>query len=193
MSPIRTRRLVMRRWEDDDRVPFAAMNCDPEVMEYFVTTLDRDESDRAMERIESHFALHNFGLWALELVATGEFIGFTGLAVPLFDAPFTPTVEVGWRLCRKAWGNGYATEAALAALVIGFRHFALSEIVSFTSVENLRSRAVMRRIGMTHDPMDDFDHPMIPVGHRWGRHVLYRISAASWSQRNSHELRDFIG
>lgn len=149
MSLIRTQRLVLRRWKDSDRGPFAAMNRDPEVMEYLLETLDRNESDRLMERIESHFSSRCFGLWALEIAATGEFIGFTGLATPLFDAPFTPTVEVGWRLIRKAWGNGYATETATAVLDFGFGDLALSEIVSFTSAENLRSRAVMRRLGMT--------------------------------------------
>jgi RimJ/RimL family protein N-acetyltransferase len=119
-------------------------------------------------------------LWALELGATGQFIGSTGLSVPRFDAAFTPAVEIGWRLARAAWGFGYATEAATAALDVAFDTFGLDEVVSFTAEGNERSRAVMRRLGMSHDAAEDFDHPSLPVGHRLCRHVLYRITAARW-------------
>lgn len=169
-----TERLVMRRWRDSDRAPFAALNADPVVMEHFPTTLTRAESDRLVERIEDAFAARGFGLWALEVRATGEFVGFTGLSVPRFDAFFTPAVEVGWRLARDAWGKGYASEAAHEALRVGFEEHALPEIVSFTSVGNTRSRAVMERIGMTLDR--EFDHPALPEGDALRRHVLYRIS-----------------
>ena len=115
-------------------------------------------------------------MWALEVVATGEFIGFTGLSVPRFETPFMPAVEIGWRLARSSWGQGYASEAARCALRFAFDEIGLDEVVSFTSTANVRSQAVMRRIGMTHDPADDFDHPMIADGHPLRRHVLYRIA-----------------
>nr|WP_205830096.1 GNAT family N-acetyltransferase [Microbispora sp. CL1-1] len=163
----------MRRWREDDKEPFAALNADPVVMEHFPATLSREDSDALAERIEAGFDEHGFGLWAVE--ADGEFIGFTGLSVPRFTAPFTPCVEIGWRLARSAWGRGYATEAARASLEDGFGRAGLTEVVSFTAVQNVRSQAVMRRLGMTHDPADDFDHPALPAGHPLRRHVLYRI------------------
>lgn len=153
------------------------MNADPAVMEHFPELLSRRQSDELVERIEGGFATNGFGLWALEVRATGEFIGFTGLAVPEFEADFTPVVEVGWRLARSAWGNGYATEAAQAALRFGFEEVGLTEIVSFTVPANRRSRAVMERIGMSRDPRDDFDHPGLPEGHPLRPHVLYRVAA----------------
>ncbi|NJP24694.1 GNAT family N-acetyltransferase [Microbispora sp. SCL1-1] len=170
---MRTERLVLRRWREDDKEPFAALNADPVVMEHFPATLSREDSDALAERIEAGFDEHGFGLWAVE--ADGEFIGFTGLSVPRFTAPFTPCVEIGWRLARSAWGRGYATEAARASLEDGFGRAGLTEVVSFTAVQNVRSQAVMRRLGMTHDPADDFDHPALPAGHPLRRHVLYRI------------------
>jgi ribosomal-protein-alanine N-acetyltransferase len=169
-----TERLVLRRWRDEDRAPFAALNADPVVMEHFPAPLTREESDATVDRIEDEFASNGFGLWAVEVRATGEFVGFTGLAVPRFEAFFTPAVEVGWRLARPAWGRGYASEAAREALRAGFEDYALPEIVSFTSVGNTRSRAVMGRIGMTFDC--EFDHPVLPEGDRLRRHVLYRIA-----------------
>ena len=174
-----TERLRMRRWRTADRIPFAALNADPEVMKHFPARLTRAESDASAGRIEAGFATHGFGLWALEVIATGKFIGFTGLSVPRFEAGFTPAVEVGWRLARPAWGHGYATEAARRAVTAGFADFGLAEVVSFTATTNLRSQAVMRRIGMTHDPADDFDHPALPAGHPLRRHVLFRISSGT--------------
>ncbi len=150
------------------------MNADPEVMEHFPAVLTREQSDDLIEQIEAGFEVHGYGLWALELRVSGEFVGFTGLAAPEFEAHFTPAVEIGWRLARAAWGNGYATEAAEAALEFGFAEAGLAEIVSFTSAGNARSRAVMERIGMARDPAEDFDHPALPVGHPLCRHVLYR-------------------
>jgi len=164
----------LRRWCRDDREPFAAINADPEVMEHFPAVLTREQSDDLIEKIEAGFEVHGYGLWALELLASGELIGFTGLAVPEFEAHFTPAVEIGWRLARPAWGNGYATEAAEAALEFGFGEAGLAEVVSFTSAGNARSRAVMERIGMTRDPAEDFDHPGLPAGHPLRHHVLYR-------------------
>jgi RimJ/RimL family protein N-acetyltransferase len=171
-----TERLVLRHWRAGDREPFAALNADPEVAEYLGGPLSREQSDVLVERIESGFVRHGFGLWAVELCASGEFIGFAGLARPPFEAHFTPAVEVGWRLARTAWGNGYATEAGQAALAFGFDRAGLSEIVSMTAVGNKRSRAVMERLGMTRDPADDFDHPNVAVGSPLRRHVLYRIA-----------------
>lgn len=182
-SALRTDRLVLRRWREDDLDPFAALNADPEVMEHFPSRLDRAASDALAAAADGAFDRHGFGLWVVEVAATGAFAGFTGLAVPRFDAPFTPAVEVGWRLARWAWGNGYATEAATAALDLGFFRAGLDEVVSFTSAENARSRAVMRRLGMTRDPSADFDHPMIPPGHRLRPHVLYRLGRPQWAAR----------
>lgn len=145
-------------------------------MEFFPFPLSHDESDRMVDRIEEHFERHGFGLWAVEILETGEFAGFVGLSVPRFEAHFTPCVEVAWRLAWKHWGQGYATEGASAALDDGFRVLGLDEIVSFAVAANLRSQRVMARLGMTHDPADDFDHPVLAASpyHRLARHVLYR-------------------
>lgn len=182
---LRTDRLIMRRWRDADAGPFAAMNADPGVMEHFPAPMTRAESDAAIRGVERHFDRWGFGFWALEIAATGEFIGFTGLNVPSYEIPGSPRaagrpVEVGWRLARPAWGHGYASEAARRALAYGFAGAGLAEIISFTATTNVRSQAVMRRIGMTHDPADDFDHPSLPAGSRLRRHVLWRITAGRW-------------
>lgn len=172
---MRTERLLMRRWRDSDREPFAELNADAVVMAHLPAALDRAASDALVDRIEAGFEEHGFGLWAVERLDTGAFIGFVGLSVPRFDALFTPAVEVGWRLARSAWGQGFATEAAGRAVAAGFEQFGLDEIVSFTTRTNLVSQAVMRRLGMTTDPAEDFDHPALPAGHRLRRHVLYRL------------------
>jgi ribosomal-protein-alanine N-acetyltransferase len=177
---LKTERLVLRRWQNSDREHFAAMNADPEVMEHFPATLTRDESGALIDRIEARFEEYGFGLWALEIAETGQFIGFTGLSVPGFEAHFTPAVEVGWRLSRSAWGHGYASEAARRALAFAFDDLELTEVVSFTSHTNRRSQNVMRRIGMTNDPADDFDHPMLDEGHPLRPHVLWRMTAERW-------------
>jgi RimJ/RimL family protein N-acetyltransferase len=174
-----TPRLLLRRWRAGDREPFAALNADPEVMEHFPALLSREQSDRLVERIEAEFERRGHGLWALETRASGEFVGFTGLAAVPFEADFTPAVEVGWRLARPAWGHGYATEAGRAALAFGFDRLGLDEIVSFAVPGNARSRAVMERIGMERDPAGDFDHPSLPAGSPLSRHVLYRARAAA--------------
>ena len=177
-----TPRLLLRRWRREDREPFAALNADPEVMRHFRAPLDRAASDAFVDRIEASFDELGYGLWAVEVVADGRFIGFTGLARHTFPAPFTPCVEVGWRLARDAWGHGYATEAARAALDVGFGELRLAEIVSMTAASNVRSQAVMRRLGMTRDAADDFAHPSLPEDHPLRPHVLYRISRARWAQ-----------
>jgi RimJ/RimL family protein N-acetyltransferase len=137
--------------------------------------MSRVDSDAMADRIEAGFEKNGFGLWAVEVPGRAAFIGFIGLQVPNFEAHFTPCVEIGWRLSAESWGNGFATEGAKAALAFGFRSLRLKEILSFTVPANVRSRRVMERIGMTHSPEDDFDHPLIEEGHRLRRHVLYRI------------------
>jgi RimJ/RimL family protein N-acetyltransferase len=181
-NELTTPRLLLRRWREADHEPFAALNADPHVMKYFPVPLTRAESDRLIARIEAGFDQRGYGLWALQLRATGEFLGFTGLDIPSFQAHFTPAVEVGWRLARSAWGRGYATEAGRASLAFGFEEAGLGEIVSFTSAVNVRSQAVMERIGMRHDPADDFDHPELGEGDELRRHVLYRTSDDGWTR-----------
>jgi len=175
-----TARLRLRPWRDDDLAPFAALNADPRVMEFFPAALDRAQSDALAARIRAHLGERGFGLWAVEVSGVAPFAGFVGLSVPRFEAHFTPCVEIGWRLAREHWGRGYATEGAVAALAFGFRDLGLTEIVSFTAPANQPSRRVMSRLGMTRDPRDDFDHPALPAGHALRRHVLYRLSRAAW-------------
>ena len=176
---LRTDRLLLRPWREDDLESFAALNADPAVMEHFARPLDRSESDAFVARIMAHFAREGFGFWAVEAPGAAPLVGFVGLARPAFEAPFTPCVEIGWRLAREHWGKGYATEAARAALRYGFEQLSLDEIVAFTVPENVRSRAVMERIGMTRSADDDFDHPSLPEGHPLRRHVLYRVRPGS--------------
>ncbi len=172
-----TERLILRRWTAADVPAFAAMGTDPQVMQYFPKLLDADESHAFFVRMEKHFAEQGFCFWAAELKHSGAFIGFVGLNVPAFQAAFTPCVEIGWRLARAYRGQGYATEAAKAALHDGFTRMGLKEIVAFTAVINQPSRRVMARLGMRHDPREDFDHPAVASDSPLRRHVLYRISA----------------
>jgi RimJ/RimL family protein N-acetyltransferase len=173
-------RVCLRRWRDEDREAFAAMNSDARVMEFFRSCLSRVESDAMVDRIEKHFGEHGFGLWAVEVPGVAPFIGFAGLDVARFSAHFTPCVEVGWRLAFAHWRHGYATEAARLALGYAFGTLALSDVVSFTSAANHRSRAVMERLGMRRDPAEDFDYPSFPEGHPLRRHVLYRLGSGSY-------------
>jgi len=170
-----TERLVLRRWRESDLEPFRRMNADPRVMEFMPKALDSAESDALVERIGRHFDERGFGLMAAELGGSGEFVGFVGLSVPNFEAPFMPAVEIGWRLATDQWGKGLATEAARETLRFGFERLGLESVVSFTVPANVRSRRVMERIGMTHDPSEDFDHSQLPMGHPLRRHVLYRF------------------
>ncbi len=171
-----TARLRLRPWREADLAPFAAINADSVVMEHFPSVLERASSDALAERIGGHFDRHGYGLWAVEVPDVAAFIGFIGLAIPRFTAPFTPCVEVGWRLARRYWGQGYATEGARAAVAFGFAEAGLEEIVSFTVPANRRSLAVMERLGMTSEPHEDFDHPVLPAGHPLRRHRLYRLA-----------------
>lgn len=177
MTTLRTERLILRPWRQDDFDPFAAMSADPKVMEHFPSTLTREESDAVAERLKAHIETHGFGFWALEVPGIAPFIGFAGLLHVSFEAPFAPAVEIGWRLAPAWWGKGYATEAARASLAHGFGPLGLAEIVSFTIPANTRSQAVMQRLGMARDPADDFNHPRVPDRHPMRRHVLYRLLA----------------
>jgi RimJ/RimL family protein N-acetyltransferase len=174
-SELRTSRLVLRRWSDADREPFAILNSDPRVMEFLPGALSRAESDARADRIEKHFQENGFGLWAVEIPGVAPFAGFIGLSIPGFEASFTPCVEIGWRLAADHWGRGYATEGARRCLEFGFDNLHLAQIVSYTVVGNVRSRRVMERLGMTHSEKDDFDHPLLPAGHALSRHVFYLL------------------
>ena len=177
---LRTERLLLRGWREQDREPYAAINADPQVREFFPELLTRAQSDAQIAVFDEHFAAHGFGMWALELRSSGELIGFAGMDLATYDAHFAPAIESGWRLARSAWGHGYASEAAREALRFGFAELELEEIVACTTPANLRSRAVMERLGMTRDPGEDFDHPEIAAGHPLCPHVLYRLSAERW-------------
>jgi len=185
MSPrvfMETERLVLRNWQDADSAPFAALNADPRVMEFFPSTLSHAESDAAIARYRTHIDTHGWGPFAIEEKATGVFVGFVGLAVPRFDAPFMPAVEVAWRLTRESRGEGYATEAARAVVGFGFETVGLDTLVAMATEWNRPSRRVMEKLGMTHDAAGDFDHPNLPEGHKLRRHVLYRLSRDDWQK-----------
>lgn len=186
---IETKRLILRPWTEEDLEPFAQMNADARVREFFPGMLSRQESDASVEIFSEHIENCGWGLWATSLAETGEFIGFIGIQKVNFSAPFnqkSPAVEIGWRLAFKHWGKGYATEGALAALKYGFETLGLEEIVSFTAVANQRSRHVMEKIGMHHRPEEDFDHPKIAEGHPLRRHVLYRLKKTMWQQQENN-------
>lgn len=180
MLMLKTERLILRKWNEADREPFARMNADSRVMEYLGGTMSRDRSDEVADRIEAHFRAHGFGLCAAELAESGEFIGFIGLAVPTFEAAFTPCVEIGWRLAAEYWGAGLATEGAREIVRYAFEELGLPELVSLTAIGNERSRRVMAKLGMTHDAADNFDHPRLPAGDPLRRHVLYRLTREKW-------------
>ena len=151
------------------------MNADPRVTEFLPTRPDRRATEAMIARAEASFVTNGFGLWAVELRESGTFAGYVGFQRPTFQAPFTPCIEIGWRLSPDEWGKGYATEGARAVVRYGFEILALEEILSWTVPENVRSRRIMTKLGMTHDPRDDFDHPLLPEGHPLRRHVLYRM------------------
>lgn len=179
-SRIETDRLILRRWcppgkEESDLDALASLNSDPRVMEHFPALVDRERSAKMIERCEASFERAGYAAWACELKETGKVIGFVGLLDTSWSAPFTPCVEILWRLAYEHWGKGLAPEGARAALRFGFEVAGLPEIVSFTAVGNLNSRRVMEKIGMARDPGGDFEHPLLPAGHRLRPHVLYRI------------------
>jgi RimJ/RimL family protein N-acetyltransferase len=177
MAELQTDRLTLRRWRASDLAPWAAMNADPEVREHLGAVMTREQSDDSVARFQEEFDRRGYGWWAVEVRATGEFVGFAGLDEVDDGMPFTG-VEIGWRLARPAWGHGYATEAARAVLAHGFDVLGLSEILAVTTATNVRSQAVMRRIGMTRDPDGDFDDPEAPEG-PLRPNVLFRIARGS--------------
>ncbi|MEM9137581.1 MAG: GNAT family N-acetyltransferase [Cyanobacteria bacterium P01_F01_bin.42] len=174
-----TKRLRLRQWRRSDRDPFFQLSSDPVVMEYFPDPLDREASDAMAERCERLIAERGWGLWAVEIPGEADFIGFVGLHIPSADLPFKPCVEIGWRLAKQFWGNGYATEAANGALEVAFQTLGLEEIVSFTSLLNQRSQAVMERLGMSRTT-DTFMHPAVPLESPLREHCLYRLSKERW-------------
>ena len=176
---IETERLHLRQWIESDREPFVRLSADLRVMEFFPSILDRAASDAMIDRLQAKIAERGWGLWAVESKQDKQFIGFVGLEIPKADLPFTPCVEIGWRLAFEYWGKGYATEAAKAVLKVGFDRLELPEIVSFTTIDNHRSSAVMERLGMTRDAKT-FEHPSIPVGYSLREHCLYRLSREKW-------------
>jgi RimJ/RimL family protein N-acetyltransferase len=178
MTP--TDRLILRRWRDDDREPFAALNADPAVMEHMPGPMSRERSDAFVDRIEAHWDEHGWGLWAVEVPGVAPFVGYVGLWPADYVVP--GMVEVGWRLAHEHWGHGYATEAALEALRFGFEELGLEEIVSFTVPQNIRSRRVMERIGLARDRAGDFEHPNVDAASypHLVPHVLYRLDREAW-------------
>lgn len=185
MPVLTTDRLVLRRWKQADREPFARMNRDPAVMRFMPAALSAPESDRLVDRIEAHFEQHGFGPWAAELRSGAEFIGYIGLMIPRFEAAFTPCVEIGWRLAAAHWNRGLATEGARTVARHAFEVVRLPALVSFTAAGNAASRRVMEKLGMTRNPAEDFDHPLLPEGHPLRRHVLYRLQSCARQQRQA--------
>ncbi|PIS01588.1 MAG: GNAT family N-acetyltransferase [Chlamydiae bacterium CG10_big_fil_rev_8_21_14_0_10_35_9] len=174
-----TKRLLLRHWKESDLPLFAKMNSDTRVMEYFPLILSKKESDSLAEKIQKELKEKEYGFWAVEVIGLAPFIGFVGLHYPDFKAPFTPCVEIGWRLAYEQWGKGYAFEAASKVIDYAFNTLNLQELVSFTTVKNKRSRKLMEKLGMTHNPSDDFAHPKLQKNHPLCPHVLYR-------KRNPH-------
>ena len=160
------------------------MNADQRVMEFMLGKMTQEETRQSIEGMKKHFDVHGFGRWAVEVADSGKFIGLVGISVPPYTLPFSPCVEVAWRICAEEWGKGYAPEAAKETLRDGFERLGLQEIVSFTTMTNLKSRRVMGKLGMRYCPSEDFDHPMVTEDNSLRRHVLYRIGKADWSAKS---------
>lgn len=180
---LETERLILRSWTEEDLLPFSQLVADPLVMEYFPRTLSFSEAEAFMQTLKERFQEDGFSFFAAELKSTHEFIGFIGLNIPKYETPFSPFVEIGWRIASQHWNKGYATEGARAALDFGFSKLKLQEIVSFTPRENLKSRRIMEKIGMKIDEQAEFNHPLLPADHKLSRHVLYRINSHSEDRR----------
>jgi RimJ/RimL family protein N-acetyltransferase len=176
---IETPRLILRGWRDEDAEPWIAMNADPRVMEFFQSTLSRAQAEADLAKMRAEFERDGYGWWVVELKESRQFIGVVALVQLTFEAHFTPATEIGWRFTFEAWRKGYATEAATAVMQFAFETRGCDEVVSVTSQLNLRSQRVMRRIGMTRNPADDFQHPRVEEGHRLRPHVLYRLRKPS--------------
>lgn len=187
---IETNRLILRDWHESDRAPWAEMNADPRVREFFPGLLTPDQSDASMALFIEHQARNGFTFWAIEEKTTGAFAGFTGLLRAEFEAPFNPCVEVGWRLAVPFWKQGYATEAARASFDFGFGALGLPEILAFATFNNLPSRQVMERLGMKRDASQDFIHPNMPSDHPLQPCVLYRMSAVRWASLNDPHTKE---
>ena len=181
ITKLETDRLLLRQWIDQDLPIFAALNSDPEVMKYFPALLTREESNAMAEKCKSLIAERGWGAWAVELKSSGEFFGFVGLHIPKSNLPFSPCVEIAWRLHKQFWGNGYATEAAQKALSFAFSALNLEDVVSFTTTTNFRSRSVMERLGFSNT-YQNFEHPDIQKGHALQEHVLYKITKIQWQE-----------
>ena len=184
MEPITTERLILRSWKDSDYLPFFRINSDPDVMEYFPVLLSHKESDEMATEIQHRINKNGWGFWAVEEKKSKMFIGFVGLNQPTYELPFNPCVEIGWRLSRKFWGYGYATEAANSTMEYAFDILSLNEVVAFTPVSNKRSRAVMERLGMTNS-CKNFNHPKVPNNSTLKEHVLYKITREQWQSSNT--------
>ncbi len=182
-KPLETGRLILRRWQAEDRDGFSGLNADPKVAEFLPNILSREESDAMADRIDAHFETHGYGLYAMQLKESGAFIGFTGLSHVGFEAPFTPAVEIGWRIAAAHWGKGYVPEAAGAVMRHAFEHLKMTRLVSFTVPDNRRSVRVMEKIGMVRVVEGDFAHPRLPADHRLSQHVLYKMDRASYMAR----------
>jgi len=180
---LRTRRTLLRQWKDGDLPAWVAMNADSEVRRHFPSLLTDEEARAEAQRVRDWIAQRGWGIWALEIPGVLPFAGVVGLHVTTFEAPFVPCVELGWRMCAAAWGRGYATEAASAATEFAFDRLDLPEVVAFTIPANTRSRGVMEKLGMRHDPADDFEHPRVELGHPMRPHVLYRLARENWRVR----------
>ena len=180
---IQTERLILRRWRREDQPIFADINADPEVMRYYPRLLSAEESDAMAHKFQKLLSARGWGFWAVELIDEKSFIGFVGLHEPTYELPVSPCVEIGWRLAKRYWGKGYATEAAMASLDVAFNKLALKEVYAFTSVSNRRSRAVMERIGMINLKRN-FEHPIIPQNNALREHVLYQLQKSRWLQLN---------
>jgi RimJ/RimL family protein N-acetyltransferase len=180
---LETPRLILRPWKDSDLEPFAALNADPDVMEFFPKLMTLEETSAMVERFQARYNADQFCFWAAEEKETGNFIGFIGLGRPSFEAHFMPCVEIGWRLARPYWGKGYAPEGAKEVLRDGFERSNLDEIVAITAALNSKSIRVMEKISMHRDLADDFLHPALEDGHHLKPHVLYRTTQEEWRER----------
>ena len=183
-TELETERLILRQWKDEDLTPFAKINADPEVMAYYPDILNEEESNAMADKIKDLITEHSWGFWAVETKQENNFIGFVGLHIPTHDLPCTPCVEVGWRLAKEYWGKGYATEAARESLRFAFEELALGEVFSFASIANKKSWAVMERLNM-NDTGENFEHPILPAGHPFREHVLYKITKSQWKDKQN--------
>lgn len=184
-SPVelRTSRLLLRQWKDSDADPWAAMNADPKVRQYFPKVLAREDALGEMDRIRAGIAQRGWGMWAMEIPGVMPFAGFVGINAPGFPAPWQPAVEIGWRLPVDAWGKGYATEAAEASLYFAFEHLRLPQVIALSVVPNKPSHAVMERLGMKRWHGVEFDHPRVPADWHLKRHIVHLMTRKTWTAR----------